>query len=1042
MDPEVIDIGSSSEEEDNMLVEYEIKSSQETSVSPEVSLKMEPSTFHLSNLVGRTKTDIIKEKLFSNPEVIEKLRRILITENKEYQDLTRDCHEFIRGVKPIEDSVQELVNDVKEITEKIKRLGNPLDVVTEVDGRAKWDAEIGCLKPLDEDYHRIVSIAEIKAKPDVKTQPRPAKKRLDDSEESSSSMSDDDIEDDDVISCKYVTTTSDVPAIGSIVDWKLKIGDAVLVPEKPNDFSSLWLSGRVKAIQADKRGPHHYSVEVKDDIKTYSVPQVVAFKPQPFRFQVKQRVVGLQTQDPFDGKFFEKKIGFKAGFIAELPTSKSGHRYLIFFDDESVGYVAHKNCFANTKSKLENVVVDMLHCNHDEVDPEYPEYLERYFGEFPARALLRLVIDKRIRVKAKNSSSKKPWVKARVRTVYASIAQIKLRDTKELVWMSRGCFRFKEAYEHYFPLKLKMMKKAKRIQASSSKTPQETAKKLSHAVRKLSIAPAKSSRNHLRRRAWSSGQERTKHVLQFGTQEDAKSDTSSEADSLTEVQEKSTLKRKPRTQVFRSKAKSDTYPDREIYLRQPDLHSFPKIYNVHENSIHPHPFLEKAFKPHLECSKECLNLRDENHDYDVLHEKTLFRYQNPYSIPLVYFWKRLQISTTLSAKHRDKKAPPGNKCIIYKTPCGRSLRDIEEVAVFLKTTESRIPLDYFTFDPELELYTKHNEIGCYYLDHDLSKGVENKPISVINDIDDSEPTPFNYVNYTTFSSKLNFDHLPIRPGFRGKEDEHPEHAFDGSFNVCCSCTDNCINPEKCTCQRLNQEEQRIIYPEYPELSFGYSHKKLEDRVYTGIYECYDKCPCNKNCPNRLVQLGIRNRLQLFKTAQTGWGIRPLHDIPRGSFLCQYIAKMLTPEQGNDGQKDDTYFAELDLIDDMEGSKQVNNDKSYPVDFIEEMTPVSSAGHPYISLRKLLETPYSYVVDAFSEGNIGRFFNHSCDANVIVQNVFIDTHDPRFYAIALFAKRTIKAFEELRWDYGYLEGSIEGRTLYCKCGSKNCRGRLL
>jgi histone-lysine N-methyltransferase SETDB1 len=356
-----------------------------------------------------------------------------------------------------------------------------------------------------------------------------------------------------------------------------------------------------------------------------------------------------------------------------------------------------------------------------------------------------------------------------------------------------------------------------------------------------------------------------------------------------------------------------------------------------------------------------------------------------------------------------------------------------------------MPIDYFTFDPELELYCDIKEIGCYYLNTDLSSGAEAKPISVVNEVDDSAPTPFDYVNYTTFSSQINFDKIPIRPGFAGKDDEDPEHPFDLAFNTCCDCLENCQDPELCSCQRLNQSEQRIIYPDYPSLSYGYTHRKLVDRVYTGIYECNINCSCNNQCPNRLVQLGIRNRLQLFKTAETGWGIRPLHDVPKGSFLCQYIAKVLTPEQGNDGERDDTYFAELDLIDDMEGSKQVNNEGSYPVDFVDpgNLITVEKAGRtPYIPLRTLLETPYSYVVDAFKRGNIGRFFNHSCEANVSVQNVFLDTHDPRFYAIALFSNRTIKAFEELRWDYGYQAGLIEGRVLYCKCGSKKCRGRLL
>lgn len=36
----------------------------------------------------------------------------------------------------------------------------------------------------------------------------------------------------------------------------------------------------------------------------------------------------------------------------------------------------------------------------------------------------------------------------------------------------------------------------------------------------------------------------------------------------------------------------------------------------------------------------------------------------------------------------------------------------------------------------------------------------------------------------------------------------------------------------------------------------------------------------------------------------------------------------------------------------------------------------------------------YIMDAKYEGNIGRYLNHSCQPNVFVQNVFVDTHDVR------------------------------------------------
>lgn len=84
----------------------------------------------------------------------------------------------------------------------------------------------------------------------------------------------------------------------------------------------------------------------------------------------------------------------------------------------------------------------------------------------------------------------------------------------------------------------------------------------------------------------------------------------------------------------------------------------------------------------------------------------------------------------------------------------------------------------------------------------------------------------------------------------------------------------------------------------------------------------------------------------------------------------------------------------------------------------------------------------YIMDAKIAGNIGRFFNHSCTPNLYVQNVFVDTYDLQFPWIAFFAGENIVAGQELVWDYNYTIGSVADRVLYCYCGTRNCRGRLL
>ncbi|GAA6090666.1 histone-lysine N-methyltransferase SETDB1-A isoform X1 [Tachysurus ichikawai] len=84
----------------------------------------------------------------------------------------------------------------------------------------------------------------------------------------------------------------------------------------------------------------------------------------------------------------------------------------------------------------------------------------------------------------------------------------------------------------------------------------------------------------------------------------------------------------------------------------------------------------------------------------------------------------------------------------------------------------------------------------------------------------------------------------------------------------------------------------------------------------------------------------------------------------------------------------------------------------------------------------------YLIDAKQEGNLARYINHSCNPNLFVQNVFVDTHDLRFPWVAFFTSKRIRAGTELTWDYSYEVGSVEGKVLLCCCGSSECTGRLL
>lgn len=77
-----------------------------------------------------------------------------------------------------------------------------------------------------------------------------------------------------------------------------------------------------------------------------------------------------------------------------------------------------------------------------------------------------------------------------------------------------------------------------------------------------------------------------------------------------------------------------------------------------------------------------------------------------------------------------------------------------------------------------------------------------------------------------------------------------------------------------------------------------------------LFECNDLCSCNAiTCRNRLVQRGLTQRFQVYKTATKGWGVKTLRAIPKGSYVCEYVGEILTDAEV-DEKDDDSYVFDL------------------------------------------------------------------------------------------------------------------------------------
>lgn len=294
-------------------------------------------------------------------------------------------------------------------------------------------------------------------------------------------------------------------------------------------------------------------------------------------------------------------------------------------------------------------------------------------------------------------------------------------------------------------------------------------------------------------------------------------------------------------------------------------------------------------------------------------------------IPLNCGWKR-QIRNDLGT-------------IVYVAPCGQMFTDGERLQAYLYQSESSLSIRQFTFDMSCRVTQKFISPNTAFVNlEDYTSNGESVPLMLVNEIDSTLPKPFEYV---TERIPLTSDIVIDRENVSG-----------------CSCTDGCADTTKCACwqktydgiiqshyyedlvgslkdlfrQSIDEDDDSLdhtddmrsfLYDALSKRNFGYRHGRLLEKVHSGIYECNGKCKCDSRCTNRCVQLGLNILLQIFNTAEKGWGVRTLYDLPAGTFLSFYAGEILNDEEANrrgtEKSMGDVYFTALDFITSLKAS---------------------------------------------------------------------------------------------------------------------------
>uniref|UniRef100_A0A8C3TG35 Histone-lysine N-methyltransferase SETDB2 n=1 Tax=Chelydra serpentina TaxID=8475 RepID=A0A8C3TG35_CHESE len=489
--------------------------------------------------------------------------------------------------------------------------------------------------------------------------------------------------------------------------------------------------------------------------------------------------------------------------------------------------------------------------------------------------------------------------------------------------------------------------------------------------------------------------------------------------------------------------------------------------------------LKLCYQNH-DCSNVCLANRPLNS----------YKGENPLKIPILCHFQRRHAKADSLSKSLD---------VNYKAPCGRSLRNFQDVQSYLLETECNfLFVDHFSFNTYVQLGRNTLNREALVFDFDISNGAESVPISFCNEVD---------------SARL--------PYFKYRKASWPRGYYLNNFSSMF------LDSSKCACLRMTAKgcSENSASPS-TRASCGYRYKRLDGPVPSGIYECNLSCKCDRmRCHNRVAQHGIQVRLQVFNTDRKGWGVRCLDDIDKGTFVCTYSGRLMSraePQETGDVDREaekkdavddrspssllvkrklDTACSdsEIELVqtgkdsinrrcetlsqpaddeykpvvitntakskekrpspEDARGGKSARLDDAHVMkqsmgllqrdDFKEEKNRRSKQDPLCDEEAEGDETPLKnsdkeniYLLDATKEGNVGRFLNHSCCPNLFVQSVFVETHNRNFPWVAFFTNRHVKAGTELTWDYGYEAGSMPETEISCQCGVQKCRKKIL
>ncbi|XP_048058537.1 histone-lysine N-methyltransferase SETDB1-A isoform X2 [Megalobrama amblycephala] len=683
----------------------------------------------------------------------------------------------------------------------------------------------------------------------------------------------------------------------------LKVSTGVLGKRKPN----VWCRGTVEEVQTTEKG-HKYKVEFKKGKQILLPAHHVAPAKPPV---LKDLFVGCRVVASY--KDDKGKILYNAAVLVELPERKNRMRFMVFYDDGKAAYLALPDIHVVCK-QVRKVWRDI---EDEACRSQVKEYLRVYPN--PIAVVLRIGQDTRAVRNDKFES-------CTVLQLDGSLIQICFKKDNQKEWIYKGS----DKLEHIVNIKKRL----------SKEKPQQT------ALHKTQQSPQQKSQEAPQQKSQEAPQQKTQQPAKTGNAMPQHNTTSSSTKVASATVTSTTV------------TSADETPAR--VTRQSTVTKTPSIspQNIMSAAFQPKVILQKLSKLSLVLPADGVSkgksatavstssLRsakrpapdeeeeyvseEEEHVSEQEQSKSIYLYhrccpacldgvrpsqadmhrgQNPLLIPLLFKFRRMTARRRIDGKVFFH--------IFYRSPCGRSLCDMQEVQEYLIETRCDfLFLEMFCMDPFVLVNRARPPSTSTGQPHlylpDISEGREVVPVPCVNEVDNTLAPNVTYTKDRSPAPGVNIN-----------------TSLD--FLIGCDCTDGCRDRSKCACHQLTIEATSLCSGGPVDVSAGYTHKRLPTSLPTGVYECNSLCRCDpRMCSNRLVQHGMQLRLELFMTQHKGWGIRCRDDVAKGTFVCVFTGKIVNEDKMNE---DDTvsgneYLANLDFIEGVEKLKEGYESEAY------------------------------------------------------------------------------------------------------------------